>query len=641
MVDKSRMVLALGERKLTLPAQLRAALAANDRAKFYFTLLQGARGHADRPETPAADLRSERVRLGIDRAALDEVAHGASRLADGRYLIPHAGEILRAAIADVGVMIEPLRDAATMAEAAARLETLSRTAFDGDEVEGAALDRLASADRAAGDSLHLLVMDAHKAINALQSQVATERIDGASVFDLKPGDRALVRAFMRGVNRTQALRIDHPGLGTTATRSGETLIVQNDIGTTDAHVLVLHVDGTTATLTYTDVHLPRLLFLQGLLDRFEVKWNDTITRRDAAYEEGLYHMTVGTYAAPSVADLERYLEWLGSRLVFLIDWNRARKRLRPFLPKGKVLALLRWAADNDVGHEAFLRAGGEQMIFEAMQFAGAGQLSAGRPLFEAIGAERAVEFLRFVLRTCSEGLRCGETPLFLRDAARAELLSVLRSGEQGLFELVSEHAAYVLEIAHSIESSLTAADLSPEPLAKAASRAKHWEQQADLLLTTARDAPPHSPHVDFIRTLLEGADDAADELEDAAFHLSLMGNREALGRARPALARIAGLGVQAAQEIVKAVEAAREIDRGVAKDEMYGFLEAIHRTLELERQADTAEREAQRELLDASVDFRSLHCGAEAAGCLERATDAMLGEALALRNFVLTRIQAA
>ncbi len=642
MPDKSRMVTALGERKLTLPAQLRAALAANDRTKFYFTLLQSARSHADRPDLPATDLRSERLRVGIDESALDEVVRSAARRSDGRYHIPHAREIARATVGDVGEMLEPLRGSGNLPEAAQRYEALAQqtlAAID-DDIEGAAVDRLTSADRAAGDSLHLLVMDAHKAINALQAQVATERIDGASVFDLKPADRALVRAFMRGVNRTSPLRIDHPGLGTTATRAGERLLIQNDIGTTDAHVLVLHVEGLTATLTYTDVHLPRLLFLQALLDRFEVKWDDTITRRDAAYEEGIYHMTVGTFTAEAAPDLERYLEWLGSRLVFLIDWNRARKRLRPFLPKVEVLALLRWAADNDLGHEAFLRAGGEQMIFEAMQFAGAGQLPGGRPLFEAIGAERAVEFLRFVLRTCSEGLRCGETPLFLRDAVRAELLSLLRSGEQTLFDLVSDHAAFVVEIAQSIQLSLTFTDLSGATLAKATARAKYWEQQADRLLATARDAQPRSPHVDFIRGLLEVADAAADELEDAAFHLSLMSNREALVKARPAIARIADLVVQAAQEIVKAVEAARELDRGVGKDEMHGFLEAIHRTLELERQADTAERDAQRMLLDASVDFRSLHTGSEAAGCLERASDALLGEALALRNFVLTRMQA-
>ncbi|HXZ48550.1 MAG TPA: hypothetical protein VEG27_05980 [Usitatibacter sp.] len=642
MADKSRMVNALGERKLTLPAQLRAALAANDRTKFYFTLLQSARAHADRPDLPAADLSGERLRVGIEDTALDEVVRQAVREPDGRYHIPHAREIARAAVEDVGEMLEPLSEGTLLPQAQSRFEALSRRtlACVADDLEGSAVDQLTGADRAAGDSMHLLVMDAHKAINTLQGQVATERIDGAAVFDLKPADRPLVRAFMRGVNRTAPLRIDHPGLGTTATRSGERLLIQNDIGTTDAHVLVLHVEGLAATLTYTDVHLPRLLFLQALLDRYSVKWDDTITRRDPAYEGGIYHMTVGTFAAGDAPQLEDYLEWLGSRLVFLIDWNRARKRLRSFLPKAKALALLRWAADEELGHVAFLRAGGEQMIYEAMQFAGAGQLPGGRRLFEAIGEERAVEFLRFVLRTCSEGLRAGETPLFLHDAVRAELLALLRSGEQTLFDLVSDHAAFVLEIAQAIQLGLAIADPTGETFARVTARAKYWEQQADRLLNSARDAPPHSPHVEFVRGLLEVADDAADELEDAAFHLSLIGNPEALAKVRPALARIADLAVSGAQEVVKAVEAARELDRGIGTDGMHGFLEAVHRTLEVERQADAAERDAQRELLDPGVDFRSLHTASEAAGSLENATDAMLAEALALRDFVLRRMQA-
>ena len=32
-------------------------------------------------------------------------------------------------------------------------------------------------------------------------------------------DRALIAAFMRGLNATRPLKLDHPGLGTTATRS--------------------------------------------------------------------------------------------------------------------------------------------------------------------------------------------------------------------------------------------------------------------------------------------------------------------------------------------------------------------------------------------------------------------------------------
>ena len=44
MTDKTRIIDALGEPKLLLPALANEALAAHDRAKFHFTLLQMAQG---------------------------------------------------------------------------------------------------------------------------------------------------------------------------------------------------------------------------------------------------------------------------------------------------------------------------------------------------------------------------------------------------------------------------------------------------------------------------------------------------------------------------------------------------------------------------------------------------------------------
>ena len=110
---------------------------------------------------------------------------------------------------------------------------------------------MTSADRASGDSLHILVMDLHKAINALQAQFADESIDGARVWRIEPADRPLIRAFMAGLNETAPLKFDHPGLGTIATRTAARLVIENDIGTTDAHVLVLHVEGLSRD---PDVH---------------------------------------------------------------------------------------------------------------------------------------------------------------------------------------------------------------------------------------------------------------------------------------------------------------------------------------------------------------------------------------------------
>lgn len=181
-----------------------------------------------------------------------------------------------------------------------RLKTLladSPAVLTEDRVSGASIDRITSGQRDKGDSLHLLVMDLHKELNRLQRQLATEMIDGACVYGVRDDDRSLIRAFMAGVNRTRELKFDHPGLGTTATRSGDRLMLQNDIGVTDAHVLVVHVEGERVTLTYTDVHMERLAFFQNLFERFSLSWNDTVSRRGEGLREDLYHLCLGTFVA--------------------------------------------------------------------------------------------------------------------------------------------------------------------------------------------------------------------------------------------------------------------------------------------------------------------------------------------------------
>ena len=57
-----------------------------------------------------------------------------------------------------------------------------------------AVARMTSGAPEAGDSLHLLVMDLHKALNALQASIASEDIDGALAYGLAPQDRARASA---------------------------------------------------------------------------------------------------------------------------------------------------------------------------------------------------------------------------------------------------------------------------------------------------------------------------------------------------------------------------------------------------------------------------------------------------------------
>ena len=60
MAVKTRIVEELGEQELVLPHLVAEALRANDRVKYFLSLAQACRDHADHPDRPAADLRAER-----------------------------------------------------------------------------------------------------------------------------------------------------------------------------------------------------------------------------------------------------------------------------------------------------------------------------------------------------------------------------------------------------------------------------------------------------------------------------------------------------------------------------------------------------------------------------------------------------
>ncbi len=643
MTEKLRIIEALGEGRLMLPGLVNQALAANDRAKYRFTLLQSAQAHADHPAEGFADLRSEREACGIADADLDNVVVQSRKLG-ASYSIPHSGRTARAIAADLETMLAPVREADPQGaqKFLARLERLRPTlaAPAEDRPARAWIAALTAVDRHRRDTAHLLVMDMHKALNQLQAAIATEAVEGAQTYGLEPADRPLVQAFMRGVNRTAPLKFDHPGLSTTATRSGGRLVIQNDIGTTDAHVIVVHVEGLVATVTYTDVHLQRLIFLQQLLERFAIRWQDTVSRTDRSMEEGMYHLSIGRFEARDGAEMEEYLSFLASRLVFLIDWNRARKRLQAFSKRALALRLLRRAADADHGHMAFLRAGGEYLIYDALTIAAEGQLRAGERLDEALGKAATEAFLSYVLRACSEGLLAGRSEALIRDEVRAELARHFRSREERLLDVASEHAAVVFELASAVRDAYNAARLGERArLDEIVARAKTWESQADDFVNQARAQARRSEGGAFFLDLVAATDDVADDLEEAVFHLSLT---VAPASALPApvldaLAQMGGLALAGAQELVKALEAVRYLGRGAPREHTVDFLEAVHRVMGVERATDEAQRAVEKALVTHQVDARVLYAVAEAARNIEQATDGMMLACLRLRDRFLTR----
>ncbi len=644
MSEKTRIVAALGESRLQLPGLLNEALVANDRAKFRLTLLQTARSHADAPETVFSDLRTERLACGIADSAYDDVVAGTVRQGADTYLIPLASAVCGALHDDLKAMIAPF-NAAQKVEARhyqQRLQRLTSQLSSGSEssITAAAITAMTSAAPDQGDSVHLLIMDMHKGLNRLQAEIATDDVDGALTYGLRAVERSLVMAFMKGVKRTRQLKFDHPGLGTTASRIDAKLIIQNDIGTTDAHVIVIHVEGLRVTATYSDNHLPRLLFFQEMFADWEVKWGNVQSRTDQSFESGVYHLCVGTYTARDKADLKAYLTHLGSRLVFLIDWNRARKRLQLLVPRREALALLSWAAANDVGHMAFVKSGGERMIIDAIQFVAGGTLSYGITLDELIGKEAVGSFMRFILKECSQGLLNKRPLALIRDEARVELYKYFHNAQQFLLDLVSNHAALSVEIAASIRDGLLDGS-GPEQFSsfeQIGQRAKEWERKADEIVIKARELAKKSGQADTVRQLLEVADDITDELEEAAFHLTLLVPESLAEEIRQPLAALARLLVEGTREYLKAVENARGIQRSGSPEDMHDFLASIHRIVSIEQQSDMVEREVRKALVSAAKDYRQAFVIAESAKKLESAADALMHTGMILRDQILGKI---
>ena len=117
-----------------------------------------------------------------------------------------------------------------------------------------------------------------------------------------------------------------------------------------------------------------------------------------------FYLATGRIEAADAEACRAYLEFLGSRLVFLIDWNRARKQLRGFLRGPDRIALLRWAAEAEIGHRGFLELGGARLVNEAIEATAGSSMHFGDRLCDVLGDAETLEFLRFVFKTATEGL---------------------------------------------------------------------------------------------------------------------------------------------------------------------------------------------------------------------------------------------
>lgn len=642
MTEKNSIIKEIGEEGLLIPGLVNNALLANDRIKYYFTLLQTAAHHAEHPDREYPTLRTERETAGIDNSELDTVVAESRLTGDGEYFVPLLADIITAITRCMEDMSAPFMTGnnewePSFMDRKTTLIAMLPSGQDG-KIRKSVIRLVTSGDRASGDTFHLLVMDLHRALNQLQVRLAKESIDGAMTYMLQPGDDILVRAFMAGIKKTAPLKFDHPGLGTTATRAGAKLIIQNDIGVTDAHVLVINIDDLQVSFTYTDIHMQRLEFFQSLFEERNVQWQDTLSRRGSEqFEKMVYHLSVGLYTAQDSSDLLDFLTFLASRIVFLIDWNRARKQLRNFLLNKDCIAVLRWAAQNDVGHMGFLKLGGDKIIFSALELAARIPLRYGEPLHQLLGRDRTMEYLKWVLMTASQGLLQNRSNLLLQDEIKTELLRNFRSAHEGMMEICVEHASLLIEVSMVIRESIIHIRRSGDGdlIERNAKRAKQWESKADQQVMQVRILSRRIEEAQFFFSLIHTADDALDYLEEASFMTTLLPSITWSKNVIEQLVSIADIAVKGSQEYLKVLISAQTIHKGYSQEEMQEFLTSVDRVLSLEHDCDEALRRAEKTIYLESKNFRELRVYSELARIIEESTNSLMSAVYIIHDNIL------
>ena len=387
------------------------------------------------------------------------------------------------------------------------------------------------------------------------------------------------------------------------------------------------------TVTYTDVHLPRAKFFIGLLRDFPVQWSG-LDRKSAEGlgDEGAFYLVTGRY--PTDDRREAFLEAVGASLVFLIDWNRARKLLQTWVSKGDAVDVLDWAARNRIGHRGLLELGGGELVASAVRRAAPNRIGFGERLDHALGRDASVDFLKAVLRVSTEALLQGSSVRLARDRIEADLIRRLQRVDTALLTIVMRQAGLAREIAAGIACCIAEQQAGrPYNRAALASRARRIEEKADRIAMEARGEIARFNADPTIKNLVDRIEEAIDELEQAAFVASVIPSVVAPELLEP-LARLCATVVKGTEAAAAGIAAAADVPEGHRADSE-DALAAVGRLIDAEHDADAAEREVTAMIMQGEFDLKTALSILDLVRTLERATDRLAGFGHLLREHVL------
>ncbi|HET7885886.1 MAG TPA: hypothetical protein VFL62_06655 [Bradyrhizobium sp.] len=640
---KTQIISELGQTDILLPALLAEGLAANNRIKVRMSALQAALRRAQEPGRPPVELNAESRAAGISPAALATLIGGAHLVGGSRMTAPNLAKLIEEITGDIAAMLDAVKagEPAESEPLAARLAAIRAAGLleAADEIEIARVAQLTAITQGGADSLHRLVMDLHKAINRLAALCSEEIVSGAHTFGLQTEDRDAVESFMKGLNATRGLKFNHPGLDTTANRSNGRLLIQNDIGETDAHVVVVAVSGNSVSVTYTDVHRPRAKFFIALFDEFDVEWSGLDRHSTSLGEDAAFYLVTGELQAGSRGDRDAFLTALGAALVFLIDWNKARKLLRNWVAKEDAIRILDWGARRRIGHRALLELGGNDLIGAAVRNAAPSRIRFGERLDQVLGRCAAADFIQSAMRISTEALSGGRSVRLVRDQIEADLIRHLERVDSTLLGSVLRQVGLAHDIIAAVAGHVAAMRAGQSTDGERLSaRAGLIERKADRIAADARKEAIRLAAGSIIEQLIDRVEDAIDELEQAAFVASLAAAGMDL-RLLSALAELCAVAISATEAAASGLAAAINVPNGLRLD-TEDALNAIARIVDAEHAADRCEREITTLVFAGHFDVSTSLCAIELARAIERATDRLASVAHLLRRHIMADLSA-
>jgi uncharacterized protein Yka (UPF0111/DUF47 family) len=304
-----------------------------------------------------------------------------------------------------------------------------------------------------------------------------------------------------------------------------------------------------------------MAFFQSMIEPLGPTWQTQAVQRAKGLPESSQFLLVrGTIPFSSLDGLRKILETIGAKLVFLIDWNRVRKRLRAFVKNQDAVQILRWSARDEVGHMGFLKLGGEELVYQSLEVLEPGAVRPGETLSQVLGRPMAIEFLKEALLITSKGLVGGTSELLIRDRVKAAFLRHYRSRARGPLDTCRELAGLGVEMALTIRDMLREIRKGDsEYINRSIQRVKQWEGQGDEILARFRKEARGRDRAARLLVTAMRIEDQQDYLEEAAYLLVLLDPERSPQAVRDGLERLGDLCIRSAQEMYRTITVAGDV----------------------------------------------------------------------------------